>query len=422
MSIKLSLALTYRAAYQSLILVGLVSTWVAAVLHAESTELTVVSIEAYSAPSYFVRKSVYFYFFHAVGIFSIMLSGIFALLNRNYRLVSPSGRIACLILWGTAIIWLIVTVVSSEKYGIWEMFGSTGVFVWLATIAVFVGVDDLAWRKLDELFEILAVLTVFFLIRSIWLKESYVWIPGASSQLQHFIIYWWVGAWTFLSFSEVTGITLRRVFHLMLLPVMLIAVLYIQSRTWLVLTLILLPIRLILLSKRKDHAGLASKLAVISLAAIVVAGTYWIFADLAKQSLDGLLKRLSDDTRSSQYFYFFKSVSLADLVLGKGPEGTWYWPGVGKYQFFDNSVLWMAFIGGLPLAISYTVFVILPGFKVPFFGIKDKTVSVSSVLLRLYALMSLGFATYMSPALSLPCYMLYLMAGRCYFMRKSMVP
>ena len=121
---------------------------------------------------------------------------------------------------------------------------------------------------------------------------------------------------------------------------------------------------------------------------------------------------MHEDTRTEQYEEFFAQVPLSDLILGRGPNGVWYFAG-NEYQYFDNSFLWMAFLGGLPLLISYLVLIIVPGFRAFFRGAKDDDAAASALLI-LWAIACLGVSTYSHPSLTPYSYFLCLLAGRCH--------
>jgi hypothetical protein len=145
---------------------------------------------------------------------------------------------------------------------------------------------------------------------------------------------------------------------------------------------------------------------------VVFLSVYAFARQPALNSFDSLKKRMTVDSRSGQYLIFFSQVSLSDLMLGRGPNATYVFGDSEKYQFFDNAYIWMAFIGGLPIMVSYFVLIILPGIKAYFRGARGDD-AAASVLIILWGLACTGLSTYSLPSVTPYCFLLYLLAGRC---------
>ena len=74
----------------------------------------------------------------------------------------------------------------------------------------------------------------------------------------------------------------------------------------------------------------------------------------------------------------------------------------------------MAFIGGLPILVSYCVLVIRPGLVALLRRRNDWQTAASAKLLFIWTLALGGLGVYCSPSLNAYSYLILLMAGSCY--------
>jgi hypothetical protein len=140
---------------------------------------------------------------------------------------------------------------------------------------------------------------------------------------------------------------------------------------------------------------------------------FFITQRLLPAAINQLEARLYQDDRSQQYVDFFSDVQWQELALGRGPAGTWYWPGIGNFQFIDNGYLWMAFIGGLPILLAYCVLILLPAVHALWAG-APLNISSAAWIILLWALALGGLSNYNIPSLTLQSYCISLFAGRCH--------
>jgi hypothetical protein len=392
----------------------IVFSWLAAVLMAFDTNMISEEIGTYNYRYFSVDKSIYYYLMHGMGIVCAVLSGVSALLNHNYKYFPFDAILAFCILQIFGLTWFAYTYVTSEYYDLWQAIGSTGFMVWLSTIVAFAAVDPRAIDWVKKTLPFFVYLTLFLFLLNV-LSSDYIRVPGASRELRIYLILWWFVAWFYLNEKRmaVTWVLLREVPFLMLL----IGALYIQSRSWFLLTLMLFLVRKKIVHNCSNKNNKLVTNVVYSLAVLFMVAMSFLFIwDVIMQAASEFAVRLMEDTRSNQYVYFFQSISPWELIIGLGPEGTWFWPGRGDYQFIDNGILWLLFIGGLPVAFSYLYFIVWPSLKLAKrLGTKDED-SPAIFLIILYLVMLLGLATYMSPSVSIQSYFVYMLVGQCYWL------
>jgi O-antigen ligase len=112
--------------------------------------------------------------------------------------------------------------------------------------------------------------------------------------------------------------------------------------------------------------------------------------------------------------HFFRDVHLYELLYGRGPKGSWYWPIIRDYyQYFDNGYLWMLFMGGVPLLLGYLALVIRPATRLT--RARLASGDAASVFMMLFwALALTGLSTFTLPSVAFTSFFISLLAGRCH--------
>ncbi len=406
--------MNWRLTSNVFFLLTIALSWLAAVLMAFGTNMVYEKLGTYDYRYFTVDKNIYYYSMHGMGILCALLAGISAIFNKNYKYFPSKAILAFFILQLFGLSWFIYTYVTSEEYGLWQAIGSTGFMVWLSTIFIFAGVDPRTIDWMKKLLPLFVCLTLFLFLLNV-LFSDYIRVPGASKELRLYLILWWFAAWFYLTENRLTMVwtLLREVAYFILL----LGALYIQSRSWFLLTIILFLVRKkIVHINVKDNIKLVNNLLYFIAITFMLLMSIFFMWDVIIQATSGFSDRLMEDSRSNQYIYFFQSISLWELIIGLGPEGTWFWPGRGAYQYIDNGVLWLLFIGGIPIAFSYLYFVVFPSFQAAK-KLNSQDDDLSSVsLVILYSVMLLGLATYMSPSVSIQSYFIYMLVGQCYWL------
>lgn len=395
---------------------AIILKWGAAMFSANTTQL-VESYDGTLRPEtiQIQGKSIIYYALHGSAILAFILAGIIAF-NKNYKKIGV-GLWFFIGLQIINIIWMVIDTLSGRYLNLWSMLGHKGPLVWLLAFGLFAGLHKSVWKFMSPILEVLCYISAFVLLIKLFSMYSSVRLLGQTGPLKLLILLWWLTAIVFLEPNKSRG--WRR--YLIYLPyvVLILAALWLGARSWLLLTIILLPLKYIVLSQSmpKNQKSFNKSYKEISLSVVVILIILMSYAflrpDSLRDSADGFLGRLFDDSRSGQYVAFFDVVSPYALILGKGPNATWFWTGRGEYKHFDNSYLLALFRGGMPLLVCYIGLVIVPGYKLYF----RKPVGfnyVVSIIIILWSLMLAGLSTFNAPFLTLNNFIVYLVVGRCY--------
>lgn len=355
-------------------------------------------------------KPALYYLLHGGGIVSVLSAGILAAVTGQYGRSSSSARASFWVLQTASIIWAIIAY-DLKDYVSWKAFGATGPVVWLSSILVFAGMNKSIWKKLDTTINLIAYLTAALAIYTI-AKHKFIDVRFNSGPVLLLVNLAWFAGWSLLTSDRVHGWRLwLRTFPFVAFA---FTAVFSQTRSWVLMSILMLVAFFFVKSpsrSRDEEAEFIRLKIFVSLAVVILIAGFLLQNELAASY--GILKeRISEDSRSGQYREFFAQVPLSDLILGRGPTGTWLF-GNREYQYFDNSFLWMAFIGGLPIAISYTVLVIFPGIMALIKGAMGDDAAAASLLL-FWGIACLGVSTYSHPSLTPYSYLLCLLAGRCH--------
>ena len=294
-----------------------------------------------------------------------------------------------------------------------KIFSSTGPFVWLSCVLMFSGREQITWIYVKPVIKFIALVTAIMALRQLLLVgNSGNYVRYFSSEVRYMLILMWFGGWVFLS-RDKSKYILSLVWIVPYLVFIVLAI-YTRTRSWLLMGVIIFIVDFCFSNKSNRHIDkkqwIKNKL-ILSIYISMAIFSVLIFSDEIVGFFNPLADRALTDTRSTQYVEFFSQVSVPDLIFGLGPKATWVWGGE-DYQYIDNGYIWIAFIGGMPMLVSYFLLIIFPGFKAFLVG-GDKDIVVASILVILWGLACTGLSTYSIPSLSPYCFLLYLLAGRC---------
>jgi len=388
-----------------LVSIGLIASWSAMVMI--SIMVGVDSEGAFSEPQ---SKPTMYYLFHGVGIVSVVSGGFLAAVTGQYGRMSKPACTAFWFLQTTSIIWALF-VYDLKDYQSWKVFGATGPFVWLSCVLIFAGMNRSIWKNLDHVINLISYMTAALVFYAV-AKYKVIDVRSESGPVLLMVNLAWFAGWTLLTSGKAQGwkLLLRSLPYV----AFVVSAIFTQTRSWVLMSILLLVTFLFILApshlEDKKSRFVRSKV-LISLALIFLVAVLIFQKELAA-SFDMLEERFHSDTRTGQYEEFFAQVPLSDLILGRGPNGTWFFAGK-DYQFFDNAFLWMAFIGGLPILITYIVLIFIPGIRAVFRGVKGNDAAASALLI-LWGIACMGVSTYTNPSLTPYSYLLCLLAGRCH--------
>ena len=401
-----------RSALDALITVlvplALVCAWIASVA---SVETATVAVDADGHRTLIEAKSAIYYAAHAVDISAVMDAGILAVICGRSRRLGIGARIGLYVIFAASIMWTIAAYQWTEVFST-QIFGGTGPFVWMTLLAVTASADYRVWTYLDRTIRWLAYASTALSVRAL-LEPGYGYFFGYSKYIMCAVLLTWLGGWTLLTATHLTGwrLLVRCLPAAVLLPVAIAA----QARSWTAIA-VLLFVAFVMLRAR-ERGNLMSGVRSLALGLVIFAVVAAVFFAAAPRTLDqataGLAARVSDDTRSQQYVDFFQNVPVTDLILGRGPKGTWFWPGYGEYQYFDNGYLWTLFQGGIPMLASYIAILIWPGIRAAR-RMPSGMNAAAALLVLVWALCMTGVSTFVLPSVELASYVVSLFAGRCW--------
>lgn len=391
-----------------LVVAAMILSWCAAVIVAQTTD--VVPPEGFVEPR---GKPFIYYICHGLGMAGILSAGALAAFTGGFKRIGAGNLILFWTLVATVVAWALIAY-RLQDYLSWAALGATGPVVWLSCVALFAGMERAIWKRLEQVVRFLAYATALLALVSIVTHYSYLTIRWLSAPVQYMILLMWLGGWTFITSWEESG--WRRYLRFFPFVVFVLATVATQTRSWFLMSIFLCFMRIWINKTAGTGSGFTPKVAAIigtflSLGLILAL----LFQDSLVDAYGRFAMRALDDSRTEQYRVFFSQKSFDDLVLGGGPTATWNF-GWGEeyenYQNFDNAYLWMAFLYGIPLMLSYTFIIILPGFRAAFKGAKGND-AAAAALLMLWGLACTGFSTYVNPSLTPYSYFLCLLSGRC---------
>jgi len=185
-----------------------------------------------------------------------------------------------------------------------------------------------------------------------------------------------------------------------------------QTRSWTIIAALGF-ITWIVTSLRTQQRVVVGAAAVVVLGVVLVMGTDRSSGGAFSDALTSLLERIDEDSRSEQYQYFFADVAPTELVLGRGPGATYKNFGNRDYAFLDNGILWMLFIGGIPLLSSYLWLVI--GALIPLVRRWSLHSDIaSSAVLVTWLLVLCGLGIFASPGFGYYSLFVCLIGGRAW--------
>ncbi|GFO64860.1 hypothetical protein M1B72_04880 [Geomonas paludis] len=383
---------------------GLLGAWGAWVVTAQSIGTT--AGEGVVGPG---EKSALYYLAHGLGLLCALAAGTIAAVNGQYRRLDPTTRYAFWILQLTALLWALASYGLAD-YTSFKAFGATGPFVWFSTVLVFAGMDRRVWPIVDKVVFGASMISACLATVSIATTHRDITQRWLSTPVYYMVLLMWYGGWTLFSFTRHQK--LNHFWRFIPYVVFICLAVFTKTRSWFLMSFFLL-MSFFWLNKPaagKARSFLAHRLKSLLVLLVALSILGFFLQDLLLGAFTDFQDRALQDTRSGQYVDFFADVPLSDLVLGRGPNGTWDWNGK-DYQYFDNAVLWMAFIGGVPTALSYLALIILPGLRC--LGSEALEINAAAVLLLLWGLACIGFSTYSNPSLTPYSYLLCLLSGRC---------
>ena len=347
------------------------------------------------------------------ALFAIILAGFLVGLQKSFSRAGMDLKIA----YFGLLIWSLFIYVPDFISGFFlnEFIYFKGPASWLSCTAIFLGASDYIWNTLKRTLKYLVFLATLLTAYSIATSNGLDRVQllrelGGYVFLMQYLVLWW-----FLSQDK--KITSFKIITPMI--ILVISAFLIITRS-LILTCGLYFIAKIYIDKRSSGQKNINIFLLYAIGAILFfsGALYLLFiSGLLSSSFENLAERLDEDTRSDQYVVFFSQVDPSELILGKGSRATWFWQG-GDYGSIDGSYTLMAFIGGLPLVLTYTYILVNGPFRVLKSKILDRNTLAAATCCFFWALALTGFGIYSAPEAKFSHYILMIFSGRSYFVWK----
>jgi hypothetical protein len=393
-----------------LVVIGLVASWTSAVIPAENS---VTDVDAFGRLVTTMLKTPLYYVTFSLAIASVVAAGLLAALNGGLRTLGTGVRLAFYALLASAALWAAYAYTTEEMFSA-EIFSSTGPFVWFTLLFVIAGANPFIWNSIDRVIRLLAYVSSGLGLHTL-ISSEWRYYAGFSKYTLYARLLIWLGGWTLLTATRLRGLRLfTRSIPLIMAALMAICS---QSRSWTLLSGLVISAFVLLKARERGSilSGMRTLVMVSVGGAAAAAAVYVMLPGTLNNSVNGLSSRLYEDSRTGQYSEFFRVVPVGDLLLGRGPKGTWYWRGFGEYQYFDNGYLWMLFIGGVPTLVFYFAIIVWPAIRALRAKPRgDDAAAVSLVLL--WGLALTGLSTYCLPSLTIGNFLISLWAGRCHIL------
>ena len=342
---------------------------------------------------------------------SILGAGTLALLKDGLRCFSILARFTLVSCALVACLW---TAIFTPTMTLTKLIlGDNSPLIWFMCVAIFIGTQPSVIKHLEKGIGLVAWLMVPPVLYLLARVKYHSRFDGPNPQVAYLGIAVWFGAFHLLAVPKGAWIwtALRSI------PVLACCVLAVinQGRGWVVqsvLALGLLAVRPLFLHEPKAAFRVTRN---VMLAATTLAAIWILLARNHPLAAEGFLNRLTVDSRSAQLQDFFSQVSFFELATGKGPDAQYRTSGdrLG-YGYIDNQFLWMAFKGGMVIAIGYMLLVIVPGVRL-LFRAKNETDYAAACTLFIWGLGLAGLSTYLNVGFNAQNYLALILAGYCHF-------
>lgn len=282
-----------------------------------------------------------------LGTFLLIVSTIlilFLILRCSIRYIKKIPSWLRFLMLGLIVYYFIWTLLSLRNNSIASVFfEAISTSTILLPMAFMLGFDDRIWNILvKKLPYINALLSTMFFIAVVSYLAQYGINWPMNASYKGIYSFWITSTYimTFMLYDE------KRKFVCLNLMLIIIASFIIQSRAWLLQSLLLLFIFFIIVGKGNRYIKFLMGVLLIF---ITILGISCIFPEVT----GNLFGRGLEDTRSGQYAVFFAQHSWSDLIGGLGLNATYRYLGNNYYPYFDNQFMFIMFHYGVLPVISW---------------------------------------------------------------------
>jgi hypothetical protein len=300
-----------------------------------------------------VVKSPLYYPAHGLEIFFVCGAGLISLSIAHQRLLRRYGLRFLLFLFATALMAIRGYSWSTALSA--QIFSSSGPFICIVSVLMFVGAQPGNWRILDKLFLWTAITySAFVAVGILGVHSANRWEAILAFESYLNVLYW-PAVWILLRPGSSRSLAGR----LRYAPLAVYAVGSIVTQTRLNWVMIFGALSAYVYIQRRRHSPLAPRLilaAGLGLSLILFSMGYLSdakYMQTLQASADAFFNRMDQDTRTGQLIEFFRDVHISELLLGRGSLATWNWNGSEYTSGVDVGYLSLLFFGGIPLLITY---------------------------------------------------------------------
>jgi hypothetical protein len=351
-----------------------------------------------------------------LGATSVLAAGFLACLRGGIVWLGGGTRLVLGLYSMAACIWFLVGLGTMPRSDF--LTENSSPLTWFVCLGVAAGTRPVISRQLGRIAGIAAWLVFPLMLYSLTMIPYYGRFDRVNPQVMYLSLLLWFASYHLLSTPGAAWFP-KAVRSIPLLACCVVAA-FNQGRGWImqcVLAFLLLFARPLFLRE----ANAASKLLKNGvLVVLALAAAFFLLFQLHPAAIEGLIDRGAEDTRTDQYTQFFSQMGAFDLLVGKGPEGSYLLRG-SPYEYFDNQFIWMLLKGGFAILLGYAVLVLLPAFHLFFRSRNERDYAAAGTLI-LWSLGLAGLSTYLSIDFSAQNCFIVLLAGYCHWRLAAQTP
>ncbi len=350
----------------------------------------------------------------AAGFFMLILASALFMIETWHK-VGIGYKLALVLMQVWMAFHAILAFSTGPKLLLSEIYDTKGPLTWISCSVVFAGISPIGWQVAKKVFVVLTYVAVLVVIAKVTLSGS---ITTTEQQAGRFFVgYLPLLIWTvpLLVYDPgMVGITVFRT-ALIMFPLLVLYIISFLSgnRSW----IIILAMHTVIISfKYRNTIIWRPRTSYVILLFVIL--SVWATSKVYGEKFKGVVSFLSDswyvDTRTDQYRQFLSQVSFTDLLIGKGPRGTWIWNGQ-EYDRIDGPFTFLAFQGGFILLVTYIILVVWPPFQL-LYKYPSWQYAGPIIVLFFWTLAMMGLSTYTGPRASYEHAVICILAGRCYYL------
>lgn len=354
---------------------------------------------------------------YAAGFFMLILASSLFMIETWHK-VGIGYKLALGLMQVWMAIHAILAFSTGPKVTLPEIYDSKGPLTWIACSIVFIGVSPNGWQWAKKIFMVLTYVAALVVTAKVTLSGSVTTTEHQAGRF--FVSYIPLLIWTvpLLVYDPGTiGISSFRIIWIMFPLFVLYIISFLSgNRSWIIM---MVMHTVIFAFKYGKIVMMRPRTSYIVLMFMIL--SVWGVSEVYGEKFKGVATFLSDswyvDTRTDQYRQFLSQVSFTDLLIGKGPRGTWIWNGQ-EYDKIDGPFTFLAFEGGFILLATYIILVVWPPFQL-LYKHPSWQHAAPAIVLVFWTLAMMGLSTYTGPRASYEHAIICVLAGRCYYLIKS---